>query len=130
MDVLLDTHAWVWTLMDDARLSGIARDMIAKADVVRVSPISFFEIGQKVRVGKWPQMEPYLDGLADRLNEQGGFTAPLTNEAALLAAQMDWPHRDPFDRIIGATAILSEAVLISADTMFDTLSDPRLRRLW
>ncbi len=130
MDLLLDTHAWVWTLMDDGRLSGPAREAIKTATTVRVSPISFFEIGQKVRAGKWPDMKPHLNGLAERLIEQGGLTAPLTNEAALLASQFDWPHRDPFDRIIAATTIMSGSILISVDTMFDTLSDPRLRRLW
>lgn len=130
MDLLLDTHAWVWTLMDDENLSRSAREAITSAATVRVSPISFFEIGQKVRVGKWPEMEPHLEGLAECLVEQGGLTASLTNETALLASQFDWSHRDPFDRLIAATAIISGSVLISADTMFDTLSDPRLRRLW
>ncbi len=130
MDILLDTHAWVWTLTDDTRLSHSARTAIAGANAVRVSPISFFEIGQKVRSGKWPEMVPHLCSLPDRLAEQGGLTAPLSNEAALLAAGMEWRHGDPFDRSIAATAMLTGATLISADTMFDTLPDPRLRRLW
>ena len=130
MDVLLDTHAWVWTLWDDPRLSDAARDTLARADSVRVSPVSFFEIGQKVRVGKWPEMEPHLAALPDRLREQGGQTADLTIEAALLAASLDWPHRDPFDRLLAATALSADLTLVSADTMFDTLEVPALRRVW
>ncbi len=130
MDVLLDTHAWVWSLSDDARLSGPARRAIAKADAVRVSPISFFEIGQKVRVGKWPEMDPHVAQLPDLLAQQGGLTADLTGRAALMAAGFDWDHRDPFDRIIAATAVTCGCLLLSADRMFDTLEDPELRRLW
>ena len=130
MELLLDTHAWVWSLWDDPQLSPAAREAIGRANVVRVSPISFFEIGQKVRIGKWPEMAPYLDGLADRLREQGGQVAPLTAEIALLASQYDWAHRDPFDRLIAATAVTLDAVLISADTMFDTLDVPNLHRIW
>ena len=48
--VLLDTHAWVWSFADDSLLSPAARQAITAADAVHVSPISFFEIGQKVRL--------------------------------------------------------------------------------
>ena len=130
MDVLLDTHAWVWSLTDDPRLSMPARAGIAAADAVRVSPISFFEIGQKVRIGKWPEMAPHMDSLPARLIEQGGQTAAFTPEIALVSSGLDWAHRDPFDRIVAATAILSGADLVSADRAFDSLGDARLRRVW
>ncbi len=130
MDVLLDTHTWAWSLADDPRLSDTARQAIGVAGAVRVSPISFFEIGQKVRVGKWSEMAPHLPELPNLLEEQGGLTADLTARSALMAAGFDWSHRDPFDRIIAATAISAGYVLISADAVFDTLGDPKLRRLW
>jgi PIN domain nuclease of toxin-antitoxin system len=47
--LLLDTHAWVWSFGADHLLSERARAAITTADVVYLSPISFFEIGQKVR---------------------------------------------------------------------------------
>lgn len=130
LDVLLDTHAWVWSLTDDPRLSVNARTTLAQARTVFVSPISFFEIGQKVRIGKWPEMELHLQGLPDQLAAQGGQTAAFTNEIALEASLMNWAHRDPFDRIIGATAMLGGLLLVSADTAFDTLIDQRLHRTW
>ena len=102
MDVLLDTHAWVWSFLDETRLSQPAKDAILQAQAVRVSPISIFEIGQKVRIGKWPEMAPHLDQLPELLTEQGGLSAPLGLEIALMAATLEWPHRDPFDRFIAA----------------------------
>lgn len=58
--VLLDTHAWVWSLSGDDNLTPRARALITGATSVHVSPITFFEIGQKVRLGKWPEMERHI----------------------------------------------------------------------
>jgi PIN domain nuclease of toxin-antitoxin system len=61
--ILLDTQVWAWSLIDDPRLSRRTRDAFASADDVIVSAISFFEIAQKVRIGKWPEMTDYVDRL-------------------------------------------------------------------
>lgn len=130
--VLLDTHAWAWSLSGDERLSEKAIAMIEQAEGVFVSPITFFEIGQKVRIGKWPEMEPFVPRLANLLGEQGGRIAALAPEICLQAAVMDWTHRDPFDRILAATAISLDMPLISADSAFDGLADHQgwIARLW
>lgn len=130
MDVLLDTHAWTWMLTNDPKLSPAAVVAAEAADAVRLSPISFFEVAQKVRAGKWPEMAEYLAALPDLAAGQGLVTAPLTAEVAVLAGRLDWSHRDPFDRIIAATAMLSGATLLSADVMFDTLAGGGFRRIW
>lgn len=116
----------------DARLSPAATAAMEQAETVSISAISLFEIGQKVRIGKWPEMEPFLHKLVGLAGEQGARLVELTPEASLLAAMLAWPHRDPFDRIIGATAIAKGLILISADTVFDTLGDqPKwLGRVW
>ncbi len=120
--VLLDTHAWVWSFMDDDQLSPFAKSAISKADVVYVSPISFFEIGQKVRLGKWPDMQPYAEDLPEILRCQSGLTATLTPEICLHASLRQWAHRDPFDRFIASTAELSGLNLISKDAVFSEIS--------
>ncbi|NJN85215.1 MAG: type II toxin-antitoxin system VapC family toxin, partial [Leptolyngbyaceae cyanobacterium SL_7_1] len=102
--VLLDTHAWAWSLTADPRLSSPARAAIAQADAVLVSPISMFEIAQKVRIGKWPELAAYADKLPELLQKQGGFAAPLSADLCVQAGLLAWDHRDPFDRIIGVTA--------------------------
>jgi PIN domain nuclease of toxin-antitoxin system len=93
--VLLDTHSWAWSLIGDPRLSAPARNSIEAADAVLVSPISFVEIGQKVCIGKRPEMEPLVDRLAEILEEQGGIAATLDQHICLAAAIMPWPHHDP-----------------------------------
>ena len=124
--VLLDTHVWAWSLTGGGRLSGRAIDAIGGADTVLVSPISFFEISQKVRLGKWPEMAPFLDRLPALLEDQGGVVASLEPDICVNAGVMAWPHRDPFDRLLAATALRRDAPLISADAVFDGL----VHRIW
>ncbi|MGF1476578.1 MAG: type II toxin-antitoxin system VapC family toxin [Geminicoccaceae bacterium] len=131
-NVLLDTHAWAWSLKRDYRLSATATNAINSADAVYVSPISFYEIGQKVRLGKWPAMEPFVDQLLELLDEQRGWVAPLDPETCLAAAKLDWTNRDPFDRILGATAVGGRMPIISADPSFDDFPEApdKLIRIW
>jgi PIN domain nuclease of toxin-antitoxin system len=126
--VLLDTHAWAWTIYATDRLSAAARDAVSRADIVMVSPVSLFEIGQKVRAGKWPEIEPILDRLPEIIRQQGAFSASLTPEICLAASTMDWTHRDPFDRIIAASAEMLGLVLVTKDTAFETRAG--LRTIW
>ncbi len=126
--VLLDTHAWVWSFASPDLLSEDARTAIAGAPAVYVSPISFFEIGQKVRIGKWPAMAAHVGDLPAVLARQGGVPAPFTPEICLAAALRDWAHRDPFDRLIAATAERLGLTLVTRDPAFDAL--PGLARLW
>lgn len=124
--ILLDTHAWTWSLAGDPRLSKTALLAIGAADAVLVSPISFFEIAQKVRLGKWPEMEPFVGDLDVLLQQQGGSVASLEPAIGLAAGRMIWTHRDPFDRLLAATALHYNLPLISADTAFDGV----VTRVW
>jgi len=121
--VLLDTHAWAWSLTGDTRLSAAAIAAMEQAETVFISAVSLFEIGQKARLGKWPEMRPLLPDLIALAGEQGGRLLELSPRASLLAATLDWEHRDPFDRLLGATAITKSLPLVSADTVFDALAN-------
>lgn len=124
--ILLDTHAWAWSLTDDSRLSERAVAAMLQADSIFISPISFFEIGQKVRLGKWPEMEPWVDKLASLVAEQGGSIADLDPGVCLTAGTMSWEHRDPFDRLLAATSVRYGLPIVSADAVFDGF----VPRLW
>ena len=116
--VLLDTHAWIWSLMDSARLGGGVKTAILEADAVHVSPISAYEVERKARLGKWPEIVPHMRAL---LAERQTLSASLTRSVAARAAALDWDHRDPFDRLIPATAIEMRWMLVSKDVEFDSL---------
>ncbi len=120
--VLLDTHAFIWSLFLSSELSPTARKMIESASIVYVSPISFYEISQKHRLGKWPELDPVIGKLIPLFKEQGTTLAPYTAETGFLAGAMNWDHRDPFDRMIAATAMELACPLISKDSAFDDLS--------
>lgn len=124
--VLLDTHTWAWSLAGDARLSKPALAAINAADTVLVSPITFFEIAQKVRLGEWREMAPFVGQLPALLGEQGGSVAGFDPSICVTAGMMAWTHRDPFDRLLAATAMHYNLPLVSADTVFDGI----IIRLW
>jgi PIN domain nuclease of toxin-antitoxin system len=124
--VLLDTHTWAWSLIADPRLSANAVGAIQSAQSVLVSPITFFEIAQKVRLGKWPEIVPIIGRLPALLAEQGGAVAAMVPEICVSAGTMAWLHRDPFDRLLAATALHYGVPIVSADTIFDGT----VARLW
>jgi PIN domain nuclease of toxin-antitoxin system len=120
--VLLDTHAWVWSMFRASELSPAARQVIEEARTVYIPPCAFHEITAKHRSGKWPEVSGMVGRLPQLLRAQGGVGAPYTVEMAALSGGMDWSHRDPFDRMIAATAIELACPLISKDPVFDQLA--------
>ena len=114
-------------LTDDPRLPGLARERLRTADRVVLSAITLYEIGQKVRLGRWPEMAPFAPNLSEQARADGIDLLPLAPAAALAAALMDWDHRDPFDRMIAVVAREEGLDLISSDGVFDALP---LIRIW
>jgi PIN domain nuclease of toxin-antitoxin system len=119
--LLLDTQAWAWSLFQPSKLSLAATEAIESARMVYVAPCSFHEITQKHRSGKWPEVGGIVERLPSLLEAQGGLVAPYTARMAMLSGGMGWSHKDPFDRMIAATAIELACPLVSTDEAFDTL---------
>lgn len=127
--VLLDTHALVWWLFDDPRLSEVARRWIAGSDAVYVSAASIYEIDAKRRRieqqaakgrAKRPTgvSDPFLRMPADMPSALPGFGMQLldiTPEVAWRAALLPFDHSDPWDRILVAQARALDIPLISCD---------------
>lgn len=128
MRLLLDTCALLWLLGDDPKLSGAAKAaLLDPADERWLSPISLLEIAIKVRLGKLPLPKPYSVLFPAELARNDIHLLPLDPEHIEPLAILPLHHRDPFDRVIAATALVEGLCLVSADATFDRYG---LTRLW
>ena len=116
MKVLLDTHALLWWLFDDERLSATARGILMDpSHVVLVSAASAWEIATKYRLGKLPSVDVLVQDLPGWVRRAGFTELPITAAHAARAGTWPQPHRDPFDRVLAAQSVMEEAPLMSAD---------------
>ena len=128
MRLLLDTHAFLWFILDHPRLSKVARNHIAEPDnIVLVSPVTYWEIAIKISLGKYALPEPYSDFMEREL-ESNNFQV-LAIEPRHTAVLIDLPfhHRDPFDRLLIAQAQAEDIPLISIDKALDAYP---VERVW
>ena len=118
MAILVDTGVFAAILDDRAvgfQLTGIQIAALSGGERVVVSAISFYEIGQKVRIGKWAEMAAYAADLEAVARAANISVHSLNGSILSNAALMDWAHRDPFDRIIVATAHYRDMALLTTD---------------
>lgn len=111
---MLDTHALIWWLTDNSRLSASARSVIADPDnAVFASAVSGYEIANKERLGKLPGK---LTAILPRALRQARIPVHgLSLEHMIAAGLLPGPHRDPWDRLIMAQAMLDELTVVSVD---------------
>ena len=114
MNLLLDTHVLIWSLENNATLSGDARDAIIEGkNIVFVSSVSAWEISIKKAMGKLK--------VPDNLQEEVGlhrFTPLNINfEHAKLAGELPNIHKDPFDRMLIAQTIIEKLTLVTRDSL-------------
>ena len=128
MRVLLDSHALIWSYIDDQRLSVPAKAAILDPKIQKlVSPASYWEIAIKVGLKKYTLSETYQDFVQHAIFDNG-FEI-LSIEPKHTAALIGLPnhHRDPFDRLLIAQAQIEGVPLVSCDTVFDNYP---VSRLW
>jgi PIN domain nuclease of toxin-antitoxin system len=128
MRLLLDTHAFLWWLDGDERLSRRARVAIADEDnPVFVSAASAWEIATKSRLGKLPGAEPVASDVAAAVMLQDFVSLDITIPHAQRAGRLAGAHRDPFDRMLIAQAQMEDLTLVSNEDVFDGYG---VNRLW
>ncbi len=128
MRLLLDTHALLWWLDGDRRLSRKARTAItAESNSVIVSAASAWEITTKARLGKLPGAIDVAADVAGCVAGQGFSTLDITILHAQRAGRLPGDHRDPFDRMLIAQAQIEDLSLVSDDRVFDTYG---VTRFW
>jgi PIN domain nuclease of toxin-antitoxin system len=115
---LLDTHAVIW-LTGGKRLNPRVVETLGESQgPVYVSAVSAFEVSTKVRLGKLDRARALADGWDSAITELGATALALTDRHALVAARLDWAHRDPFDRLLAAQAVSDKLTFVTADPVF------------
>jgi PIN domain nuclease of toxin-antitoxin system len=117
---LLDTHAFLWFIFNDARLSPLARTLMSDPNnQLYLSSASFWEIAIKVSIGKYHLPGPFGAFMAAQLTQNQINILPITVPHAATVAGLPFHHRDPFDRMLVAQTLVEGWALISEDNSLD-----------
>lgn len=128
MRLLVDTHAWLWWILDDQRLSARARKQLASPrNEIFVSAASIWEVSVKTGSGRL-RLRMSIDRLVSEHIAGAGFgTLPVTATHAVAVADLAGQHGDPFDRMLVAQAITEDLTLVTGD---DQIARYPVRVLW
>ena len=128
MRLLLDTQAFLWFILDDDRLSNSARNLIEDGqNTVLLSPVSHWEIAIKASIHKLTLGEPFHLLIPREIQRNAVTILPITVEDSAQVVLLPFHHRDPFDRMLIAQAIVQQVPVVSADSVFDAYP---VTRIW
>lgn len=128
MNLLLDTHTLLWRANGSPLLSARASQAIDDpTNRCLVSSASAWELATKFRLGRLAEAETLLARYQPTLQQMGLEELPVSGAHGLLAGSFDGIHRDPFDRMLAAQALVEGAVLVTKDPAF---TDFPVRTLW
>jgi PIN domain nuclease of toxin-antitoxin system len=113
---LLDTHAFLWWITDDDRLSTTARDAIADGgNEVLFSVVSAWEIATKAALGRLTIEGAIREFLPQQIEANAFQVLPIHLRHALRLVDLPEVHRDPFDRMLVAQALEEDLAVITGD---------------
>lgn len=131
MNLLLDTHAWLWFHLGDPQLSHTAKiHILDPANTKFISPASFWEISIKINLGKYRLNVPYAQFMNDSIMGHGfqvlAITPMHTEVVSTLPFQIigGTQHRDPFDRLLISQAKAQGMGIVSDDGKFPPYGVP------
>ncbi|MGA7731655.1 MAG: type II toxin-antitoxin system VapC family toxin [Chloroflexia bacterium] len=128
MRVLLDTQAFLWFVSGDARLSADARQLIEDTSNERIiSVVSLWEIAIKFSIGKLNLALPFAIFIPQQLHKNLIDQLDITFDHLATVTILPFHHKDPFDRLMIAQAIVEQVPVISIDSTFDLYG---ITRLW
>ena len=128
MRLLLDAHTFLWFVWDDIQLGANARALIVyPSNQKLVSAVTYWEIAIKVSIGKLDLGEPYRAFMPREINRNNFDTLPVSIDHAAVVSSLPFLHRDPFDRLLIAQAIVEQMPIVSRDTAFEAYP---ITRLW
>lgn len=129
MRLLLDTHAFLWWVFADPKLSRAARTAISDEaqNSVFVSAASAWEIATKYRIGKLAGARVVAEDVSGAIAAEGFNPLAVSVLHAERAGGLAGDHRDPFDRMLIAQAISDDLALVSNERVFEAYG---VKRLW
>lgn len=128
MKFIADTHAFLWFITDSEQLSPKAKALLESSENERIlSAASIWEIAIKTSLGKLSFKHPLEQFLPEQIRLNYFQVLDISGEHALRVAGLPMLHRDPFDRMIVAQALLEQLPLLSNDGALDSYG---IRRLW
>jgi PIN domain nuclease of toxin-antitoxin system len=113
--LLLDTHALIWWFAGDLRMVPRVKSLIDNADVVHVSAASAWELATKHRSGKLPEADELIKHCFEFVAECDFRPLSVTLEHGYRAGLLEGAHKDPFDRMLAAQAIVDGLGLVTID---------------
>ena len=128
MNILLDTHIFLWFVFGDSGLSVYARSLIEdEVNTKFLSVASVWEMAIKHCINKLPLTLPFGEFILYQLEESGIQLLPIEFVDLVQVSSLPLHHRDPFDRLIIAQSLTENMAVVSADAAFDAYG---VTRLW
>lgn len=119
MNILLDTHTFLWFINDSPELSQNAADLLESDINLLLSMASLWEIAIKVNLRKLTLPDDFKQFIPQQLTLNKIDILPISFEHLTIVANLPLHHRDPFDRLLIAQIIVEDLPIISVDTQFD-----------
>jgi PIN domain nuclease of toxin-antitoxin system len=127
MDLLLDTHTLIWFFNGDLQLSEKAKQAIIDSQNRKyVSYVSILEVAIKISLNKL-FFEDNTSGFLDLVDANGFELLPIDKEPILQLEKLPFIHRDPFDRLLVATAISEKLYIVTKD---DNINQYSINTIW
>ena len=128
MRILLDTHAFLWFVWKDAKLSATALAQIVDPNnQLFLSPANYWEVAIKVSIKKLTLSEPYTLFFKREIAQHQITILDITVDHTDVVTTLPFHHKDPFDRLIIAQAMVEDIPVVSDDNRFDKYP---ITRLW
>ncbi len=127
MRLLLDTHTFLWFIDDNPRLSARAKALLESDADLLLSVASLWEISIKMSIGKFNLSQPFDVFVPQQLAANSIEILPISLAHLGVISTLPFHHRDPFDRLLIAQAMIEQLPIVSIDAAFDAYS---VKRLW
>ncbi len=128
MKVLVDTHTFIWALLDDHRLTPKAKQVLRSGEhELAFSLISLWEIAIKIKTGKLNTIGSSVTYIRDEMNAYGMELLPIRYDHILQLESLPHHHSDPFDRFLIAQALTESLPILTGDKAFQRYG---VKQIW